>query len=114
MGFREVIAVIILFIFIFSPLAAVASGQPSFLEMRRYYVDKMGKPDHVVVEYCLTHPTKWVKKTLVWEQRAFVTFLWRPKFGWVILNIQAMPGALDAKKEPLQEKIQKGDGKTSI
>ena len=79
---------VILLIFIFSPLAA-GDSQPSFFEMKQFYYDKFGKPDHIVVEFCLSHPGRWVKRTYLWEYKFVVVFLWRPKIGWQILGMQS-------------------------
>lgn len=75
----------ILFLLI-SPLAA-ASGQPSLFEMMRFYRGKFGKPDHLVLEFCITH-NLWVQRTYIWDKKFMVVFLWMRGKGWVIMDMR--------------------------
>ena len=79
--------IVILFIFIFSPLAAGVDSQPSFLEMKQFYYDKFGEPDHIIVEFDLLHPRLYVKRTYIWKDQIAAVFLWRPKAGWILYRL---------------------------
>lgn len=85
MGYKRIIALVILFSFI-SPLAAV-SGQPSLFKMLSFYKAKFGDPDHLVLEFCITHNI-WVKRTYIWDDKFLVVFLWRRGKGWVIIGMK--------------------------
>ena len=85
----KLVIIVILLIFIFSPLA-VASERPSLFEMLTFYTAKLGQPDHVIIEYCTQHPFKWAKRTYIWEGQLFVVFIWVRGEGWAIMNMQSL------------------------
>ena len=87
-------SLIMIFFFSFiSPLAAV-SGQPSLFEMLGYYRGIFGRPDYLLIEYDVYHPTKWVKRTYIWEGELLVIFLWRKGMGWIVLKVYDLRGTL--------------------
>jgi len=78
-------SVIILILIFFSFSLAAAERRPSLYEMLKYYKGIYGKPDYLLIEYDVYHPTKWVKRTYIWDGEFIVIFLWRKSMGWMVM-----------------------------